>query len=330
MTKSISFPSLAVSRYLITLKSKEIARLPAFLGSTLRGAFGHALKAAVCIVNHRDCSRCIVADRCVYPYLFETLASENNNQHGQQLPHPFVLAPPLPAGSKPGDYQQFKLEDELNFELTLMGRAIDYLPYIVYAVSQMAEKGFGLQHRSSFKLSEVFCLDTHTPSKIYDSETEKLSTPTTTRTLADLVDARLESFSSLNSTELTLEITTPTRIRVNNDLQAELSFSLLIRNILRRVTMLSKHHGQSEWQPEFAALIQLAESVETYSSKMTWWDFERYSNRQQTRMKLGGFIGQITYSGLALNALLPLLIAGEILHIGGNTSFGLGKYKIVK
>ncbi len=336
---TIELPILHISRYQIKLNARDSARLPVFLGSTLRGAFGHSLKATVCIVNHRDCNRCIVADRCVYPYLFETTANENNNQHGQQLPHPFVLSPFLLEGSKPGDYRHFKKDDELVFELTLMGRAIDYLPYVVYSISQMAEKGFGLQHRSSFKLSEVLCLDTSPISKVYDSKTEKLTSPTTTKTLTELVQARLEqlstSFASSNLIELTLQFTTPTRIRVDKDLQAELSFSLLIRNIIRRISILSKHHGQkqnqqNEWQINVAALLQLAESVQTKNSQQFWWDFERYSGRQQTYMKLGGFVGQITYSGIAINALLPIIVAGEILHIGGNTSFGLGKYKITQ
>jgi hypothetical protein len=334
MANSINISLLNISHYLIKLSAKESARLPAFLGSTLRGAFGHSLKATVCIVNHRDCNRCIVADRCVYPYLFETsAANENNNQQGNQLPHPFVLTPPLLEGSKPGDYQQFKIDDELVFELTLMGKAIDYLPYVIYSVSQMAEKGFGLQNRSSFKLLEVFCLDSEPASKVYDYKTEKLATPNTTKTLADLVEDRLESLLKNNLTNITLKFFTPTRIRVDKDLQAEISFSLLVKNIIRRMLMLSKHHGQTgqgEWLPEFSSLIQLAESVQTTDKKQVWWDFERYSNRQQTYMKLGGFVGEINYSGIAINALLPLIVAGEFLHIGSNTSFGLGKYKILQ
>lgn len=45
-------------------------------------------------------------------------------------------------------------------------------------------------------------------------------------------------------------------------------------------------------------------------------------------MKLGGFVGEIKYQSPAIAEFLPLLLAGEILHIGGSTSFGLGKYQV--
>jgi CRISPR/Cas system endoribonuclease Cas6 (RAMP superfamily) len=46
-------------------------------------------------------------------------------------------------------------------------------------------------------------------------------------------------------------------------------------------------------------------------------------------MKLGGVVGEITYEG-DITAFMPYLKAGEILHIGKGTSFGLGKYQIIK
>jgi CRISPR/Cas system endoribonuclease Cas6 (RAMP superfamily) len=45
-------------------------------------------------------------------------------------------------------------------------------------------------------------------------------------------------------------------------------------------------------------------------------------------MKLGGFTGQITYSG-EIQEFIPYIKLGEIIHIGKNTSFGLGKYVII-
>jgi hypothetical protein len=54
---------------------------------------------------------------------------------------------------------------------------------------------------------------------------------------------------------------------------------------------------------------------------------ERYSNRQHDKLKLGDFIGEIAYEGAGLAEFLPLLRAGELLHIGGSTSFGLGRYE---
>jgi len=45
-------------------------------------------------------------------------------------------------------------------------------------------------------------------------------------------------------------------------------------------------------------------------------------------MKFGGLLGTITYAG-DLEPFIPYLALGEWIHIGGKTSFGLGKYNIV-
>jgi len=72
-------------------------------------------------------------------------------------------------------------------------------------------------------------------------------------------------------------------------------------------------------------LIEAAESVEVKKSTLRWRDWQRYSTRQETRMKLGGLVGQITYGG-ELAPFMPFLRAGELTHAGKGTSFGLGKY----
>ena len=59
----------------------------------------------------------------------------------------------------------------------------------------------------------------------------------------------------------------------------------------------------------------------------SWIDWERYSNRQETKMKLGGFIGSITFEG-DLEPFLPFLLLGEYIHVGKGTSFGLWEYEI--
>ena len=40
-----------------------------------------------------------------------------------------------------------------------------------------------------------------------------------------------------------------------------------------------------------------------------------------------GFTGEVVYEG-ELNQFYPYLKAGEVIHIGKNTAFGLGKYKV--
>jgi hypothetical protein len=72
--------------------------------------------------------------------------------------------------------------------------------------------------------------------------------------------------------------------------------------------------------------------VEVVRSELRWLDWERYSHRQRTKMRLGGLMGEVEYGfadAMSMAEFLPLLILGELLHIGTSTTFGLGKYEIV-
>ena len=75
-------------------------------------------------------------------------------------------------------------------------------------------------------------------------------------------------------------------------------------------------------------MIGEAENVSTEKKSLKWYDWERFSSRQNVRMKMGGIVGEITYRG-KIKQILPVLKAGEILHFGKGTSFGLGRYEII-
>ena len=76
-------------------------------------------------------------------------------------------------------------------------------------------------------------------------------------------------------------------------------------------------------------ILKEAETIETADNALRWHDWERYSTRQGVRMKMGGLVGEIRYSG-NLGPFLPFLKAGEVLHVGKGTSFGLGRYSVVE
>ena len=42
---------------------------------------------------------------------------------------------------------------------------------------------------------------------------------------------------------------------------------------------------------------------------------------------MGGFEGEITFEG-ALEPFMPLIKAGEVLHVEKGTGFGLGQYEV--
>jgi hypothetical protein len=160
--------------------------------------------------------------------------------------------------------------------------------------------------------------------------------------LKDLCGAasRVDSEIRYPQSAVALRFLTPARIRVTGDLQTELSFELLVRNLLRRVSMLAVVHGEGPMDLDYRGLIDRAKSVATRRSNFRWWDLQRYTDRQHVdrqypdrqggKLKVGGMIGEVGYEGEAISEFLPLLIAGELLSVGTGTSLGLGRYCILQ
>jgi hypothetical protein len=63
-------------------------------------------------------------------------------------PHPFVIEPP------PEKRRGYKPGDEINFGLTLIGRAIDYLPYFIYTFDELGKMGIG-KGKAQYELKTV-------------------------------------------------------------------------------------------------------------------------------------------------------------------------------
>jgi CRISPR-associated endoribonuclease Cas6 len=127
---------------------------------------------------------------------------------------------------------------------------------------------------------------------------------------------------------ISLLFLTPTRILYNAHLTLDLEFHIFIRNLLRRLSLISYFHcnvDPSGW--DFRAIIEKAKTITTITRDLRWYDWQRYSGRQESRIKMGGFIGNITFGG-DTNPFMPLIRAGEILHVGKGTAFGLGKYRL--
>ena len=106
-----------------------------------------------------------------------------------------------------------------------------------------------------------------------------------------------------------------------------MNFSTFINRLAGRISLLSQCHCDES--PNIEDLLEKAESVKTSRTNLGWQEPERYSFRQKARMKMGGFIGEITFEG-DLKEFLPFIKLGEYIHIGNLTGFGLGKYEMVE
>lgn len=310
-------------KYNFTIEASEPLALPYYKGSTFRGAFGNAFKKIVCALKRNDCRECLLKTRCVYVYVFETSPPEGTEMMGmnkyESVPHPFVIEPP--AESK----RAYNRGDSLNFNLTLAGKGIDYLPYFIYTFEELGKIGIG-KGKGKYKFLSVKDGD----DPVYSIEDKVLrNTASKELDVPEDFEPGSDAYSDSGPEDMvTIRFLTPARIKHQRSLAVELEFHVLIRSLLRRLCLLYYFHcGGQEPSWDYKGMIREAERVVIEKDTLRWRDWERYSSRQDVRMKMGGIMGEVTYKG-NLKPFTPILKAGGILHVGKGTSFGLGQYEI--
>ena len=311
---------MRLSKYRFTIKPEHEFILPPFKGSTLRGGFGIALRQSVCVEKRKECVQCVHRYKCIYSYVFETPVpreeKEGKRSKDEYVPHPFVIEPPL-------DKRQFYgIEDELDFHLILVGRAVDYIPYIIFAFEELGRIGIG-KDKGKYSLEKVISINNDRELLIYDGKSH-IQDDFYVMDSTELV----RQAAQLNYQQVTFHFLTPTRIKNNGKLTIDIDFVIILRNLLRRLSRLAEVHCDEKWELEWNELIEMAnERVSTVHSDLRWHDWKRYSQRQGTKMKMGGFLGEITFEG-ELAEFMPFIKLGELLHMGKGTVYGLGMYEI--
>lgn len=307
-----------------SLRATSEILIPAYKGSTFRGGFGNAFRRVVCALKRSDCNECILKDRCVYSYIFETPPPPGTKVMTKytHAPHPFVIEPPMERK------RLYQPGDELKFDLVLVGKALEYLSYFVYSFSELGKIGIGKGH-GKYDLITVSRLRGNggeiNEELIYSSETKAIKKfdPDALN-----IDVDLDNSAASKEGTITLSFLTPTRLMYDSRLVFDIEFHMLIRQLLRRIFLLGYFHcGADSSGLPYNAIIDKAAGIRLRERKLRWYDWERYSTRQDTMMKMGGFVGEVTFEG-DVAPFFPLLQAGEVLHVGKGTSFGLGKYLI--
>jgi CRISPR/Cas system endoribonuclease Cas6 (RAMP superfamily) len=144
--------------------------------------------------------------------------------------------------------------------------------------------------------------------------------------LSEIVKDRLAQLE-LEDT-LRLLFLTPTRIRFQKGVQERLRFEHLVKSLSLRLTMLAQTHSRISLDYDYQALLAQARTATTQTESLWQQELKRYSNRQEKKIEQDGFMGEAVFTGKEVSKLLPLLVAGEFLHVGSGTAFGLGRYHI--
>lgn len=353
--------SFRLAKFRFTIYAREQIRLPVYMGAVFRGGFGYAFKKVVCVVKGKPCDTCLLKQKCIYSYIFETPPPDDTEilRLYPKVPHPFVIEPPVT------EKQAFAPGESFSFHLILIGNAIDYLPYFIYTFTELGKQGIGTG-RGRYDLVQVegIGLDGKA-AEIYTHKTQTLTNryPIIQAHQLDhqdiapaashaeekhsVVNARpndgggMKTPAAASSCEggngsatgdnhhstITISLRTPLRIRFDGQITQSFEFHVLLRNLLRRVSSLSYFHCGQKLDMDFRGLIEKAATVKQTQSDTRWYDWKRYSTRQEAWMSLGGIVGSVLYEG-DLSDFMTLLRLGEYVHVGKGTSFGLGKYEI--
>ncbi|OBU30191.1 CRISPR system precrRNA processing endoribonuclease RAMP protein Cas6 [Photobacterium kishitanii] len=277
----------------VTVQLQQDTTLPDFKGSMLHGWFGHALKA----VDEHSFYVCY-------------------GIHAEQQPKPYMICPSLDHKT---DWKKGEL---LDFDITLFGDVTKLAPQVVDAIKHASENkrlGFGVK-RTPFK---VLSIASHTPSG--------LKPGVYVCSLADWFNNEHDYI--VGNAEIALNFVTPVRIKHHGQVikSPVLNHAFWANQILRRLMSLSRFWAVDD-RELFDLLYRQVEQQLAVNCDMDgacyFEDWQRYSLKQKEQLPFGGLKGQLSFYG-ELKPLISLFKIGELLHIGGKTTFGLGKYQLI-
>lgn len=303
--RSFPYGALTIHSLSIRLRLEQEMLLPPYKGSTYRGLLGHALIRAYCPLRQEACAECRRRDACPYPNLFK----------------PHVLHP---AGGVPAPYlvdpsfdqrTRFQRGDEVTFVLRLFGAALRWLPFVLAALCKAGDRGALGSRRSRFAMVEPSPPDDATEPSAWG-----VSAPD------GLQSARAEDLQGGNLAIGAVRVVTPLKLREGGAIQGEVRGDTFLKAVERRLRALYRFHGQdTEERPkawEELPFLRLGRS------DLRWVVLERHSYTHADPMNIGGWVGTLAVEEHNAQAA-SLLQVGQWTHVGKNTVYGCGKYRIL-
>jgi len=301
-----------IARYRFVMRVTEALHLPEYGGSTIRGAFGHALRKTACMTKLKSCPGCPLQKSCPYAVMFESQPPQNHVlQNFSQIPHPYIFEAPL------GGEKTYFAGEKLSFDLVLIGQSRSFLSLVIYAVQRCFR--FHVGHGKA-ELEQVLFESDNAWLPIYDTANPRIIDH-------DAVLMVGRDNPLFQKAVLTLNFNTPLRIQKDGKLldSQSISSQALLMALVRRISLLMEFFDEKIHFP-FQDLSQLATQPELRPDAK-WSHWVRFSSRQKQKMTLSGMQGSLTLTNLP-PIFIPLLFVGSYTHVGKSASFGLGGYTL--
>ena len=283
-----------------------------FIVPMIRGALGYSLYESYCKNKLVQCNGCKINSSCIYYRIFESPEYEGKKVKNFSI-HPFQLSQYEYPMEEPGESKK------ISFYLTLFGEPEMLYPIFITELNRIGIVGLGKSLIKAGKMN-VYNLE---GNPLVSNGSNVIKSPPI-YSIAD-VNSMIESIYD-KPNKIKMKFITPLQIKSNGRLLNRINFSHIIRAIARRLNMIEKYYGGSN-RIKADQILKNGGEVETIATRLDWVSHSRYSTRKKQKMPLPGIVGQLIISG-DISRFFPLLLLGEIFHIGAKTTFGLGQFII--
>jgi len=295
-----------------TIMFTEDTVMPKYKASALRGGMGEMLLRANCI-SDRNCAVCGFEPECV---VRRTMYSK------------FVRKPDFVTSGESIGYvlecenyaEVFRAGEEMEFCLLLFGRTIVYFNLYMQAFYALGVYGIG-KNKSRFQIVSVA---NSMKEPLLDGDSNVYMQRYQVMNVADYVSYRMKGAGGCR-TDVEMLFKTPLALKYQGEMLREFHMEAILKSIVRRIYMLDCFEGLDVRPYEYAS----GQVPEMISQKFCHIAVPRYSSTQDSKMVLHGIEGNIRLCGPEED-ILAMLYAGELIHIGKNTSFGFGRYRVRK
>lgn len=281
------------------------AHMPETKTAALRGGMGEMLFRQNCVAD-RNCEKCRFNKVCVVWHTFYT---------------PMEKKPVYVTGDESVGYllecmdtrTEFAQGSSFEFALILFGDSIAYFNIYLQALYQLGMVGLG-KEKAKFRINVVY----NTQGRQIIRGNEVNMNHYRIQMVSDYIRRRKEELQSVSG-DWTLIFRMPLSMKYQKEYMDQFYAEALVKGAARRVQMLDHYIGTGSGLPEFFVYPEIRKQT-VRETKV-----KRYSRTQDSHMTLRGITGKIVFDSMP-DECMDYLIAGELTHIGRNTSFGFGKY----
>lgn len=247
---------------------------------------------------------------------------DDENARGRDLPRSYAIDPPPPSA-------HYERGEQFEFGISLYGQSVSYIPYLFYALRDVADVGIGFG-RGRFQVIRICEVNPLNKSRRQILDPQQYSD----LRLAVNHKAIQYAVNAWRSNEILLRFLTPTRLTDHGGLARKPTMGVILRRLLERTQSLVEQSQPKDqiaawlpqWKAEWERMGELGDALDDgqqISDETYWKDVSSYSRHKGRYSPISGFMGKVRYR-LTERDVLYWLLWGQSLHIGKNTAKGDG------